>query len=346
MTIGPDELTDRLTALAEEPAPPPTFDPAASIARGRSRLRRRRAALLGAVAAVTAAVVTTTLLLPSGGGAPATTRLVPAGRGEAGTPAPPAAPAVPVGSATDPLVVRATFGWLPEWLDPVTGISHTATGTDVVTSAAQPGPSGRRIELLVFQDAAEPSLSQSATQKQEKQPAPQVNGRTAYWVVDPTHPTYDGRRLLRWQTSSGRWAQLLSNRSSTEVPDEVLLRVAADVKVGEKPVPLPFWLSGLPEGVRPTEAVLSRPGNGQPWSAGLAFSGGGMTAGIIVAPAGPLSYGKYATKCREEQGLQVCATAESDSVPLVERFGGLEAMTGLVHLTGAAESTWTTNVLR
>ncbi len=273
---------------------------------------------------------------------------MPAGRGEGGTPAPSAPPATPVGNGTDPLVSAGTFGWLPDWLDPQHGIGYQAGDGFVLTRASQASPSGRQLELIVHPEGPEPPLDESPVQKQEKQPADPVNGRTAYWVTSPAQPTFDsGQRILRWQTPSGRWAQLRSNRPhGDEVPDDVLLRVAADVKVGATPVPLPFRLSGLPEGVQPTEAVLSRPAAGQPWSVSLAFSAGGMSAGIIVAPAGPLAYGKDSRSCREEKDLQVCATAESDSLPLVERFGGLAAMTGLVQLTGAAESTWTTNVLR
>ncbi|GAB7182817.1 hypothetical protein ATKI12_2648 [Kitasatospora sp. Ki12] len=348
MTIGPDELTDRLTALAEEPAPPPTFDPTASIVRGRSRLRRRRAAVFGTVAAVTAAVVTTTLLLPSGGNAPGTTRLVPAGQGEAGMPAPSAPPATPVGDDTDPLVSGGTFGWLPDWLDRQHAIGYQAGGGLVITRAGQAGPSGRQLELIVHPDGAEPPLVRTSQQQEEKVPAPAVNGRTAYWVTSPAQPTFDsGRRTLRWQTPSGQWAQLVSNRpQGAEVPDDVLLRVAADVKVGATPVPLPFRLSGLPDGLRPTFAELRRADNGQPWSVTLGFSVDEMGVGIIVAPAGGPALGKSLTSCRTEQDLQICATAESDSLALVERFGGLAAVTALVRPVGADERAWTTNVLR
>ncbi|MFF3112958.1 hypothetical protein ACFVSN_27645 [Kitasatospora sp. NPDC057904] len=345
MTINDhDELAAHLTALADAPAPPAAFDVATSISRGRARLRRRRQAAVGALAAMTAATVTAALLLAPGGGLHAT-QLLPAGTPrESATPT----PGEPVGSPTNPLIISGRFGWLPDWLDPARDVGYLADGSTVVTKAGQGGPSGRRLDLLVHPAGAEPRLTETSQSKPEKDPAPPVNGRTAYWITDPTHPTFDsGRRILCWQTASGRWAQLVSNRPrGGEVPDDVLLRIAADVQTGEWPAALPFWLSGLPEGLRPNQADLSRPAAGQPWSAGAAFSVGEMTIAFIVAPAGKLEFGKSETVCREEQGLQICATTEGGSKPLLDKFGGLEGLTRMVHPTGVDPSTWTTDVIR
>ncbi|MGW2255392.1 hypothetical protein ACWCXH_35225 [Kitasatospora sp. NPDC001660] len=345
-TTEHDELASRLTALADAPAPPAAFDVTTSIVRGRARLRRRRRAAVGTLAAMTAATVTAVLLLAPGGGTAHPTRLLPAATPRERPGPDPTVP--PVGSPTNPLVVGGKFGWLPDWLDPARDIGYQATGETVITRAGQGGLSGRHLDLVVYPAGPEPQLVDSSVTKQEKEPAPAVNGRTAYWVTDPTHPTFDSsQRILRWQTPSGRWAQLVSNRPrGGEVPDDVLLRVAADVQAGEWPVALPFWLSGLPEGLRPTEADLTRPAAGQPWSAGASFSIGEMNIGFIVAPVGDLRFGKYRTVCRQEQNLQICATTEGGSEPLLDRFGGLEGLTRMVHPTGADPSTWTTDVIR
>ncbi|MBV6702447.1 hypothetical protein [Kitasatospora aureofaciens] len=343
-TTEHSDLAARLAALADEPAPPAAFDIATSIVRGRARLRHRRRAQVGAVAAATAAAVTAVLLLAPGGGIP-TTRLLPAAPR---TDHPIVAPATPIGTPTDPLVAGGTFGWLPDWLDHERNVGYQASQDAVVTIAGLGGPSGRSLSLLVHPAGPEPALIDSPTQKEEKEPALAVNGRTAYWVTNPTHPTYDsGRRVLRWQTTSGRWAQLISNRPrGTEIPDDVLLRVAADVQVGERAVPLPFWLSGLPAGLRPTEALLTRPAVGQPWTATVGLTLDDMSIGLIVAPDGEQRYGKSNTSCRSEQGLKICATVESESLPLAQRYGGLAALTELVHVTGVDPSTWTTDVIR
>ncbi|MBO1418926.1 hypothetical protein, partial [Streptomyces sp. FH025] len=186
-------------------------------------------------------------------------------------------------------------------------------------------------------------------QKQAKEPAPNVNGRTAYWVTSPANPTYDsGQRILRWQISPTRWAQLLSNRpQGTDLPDDVLLQVAAQAQVEVRPVALPFWVSGLPEGLRPTEAEMIQPAVGTPWAISLGFTADDMGVGFTVAPkGGAFQYGKSEKSCRDEGDFQICATAESDSLPLAERFGGLEALTRMVHTTGLDQRQWTTEVIR
>ncbi|MFF2080954.1 hypothetical protein ACFVXG_40075 [Kitasatospora sp. NPDC058162] len=341
------DLAVQLADLAAEPAPPPGFDPAASITAGRTRLRRRRRAVAAALATATACAVTAVLLLAPGGGGGSDTRLVPAAPPRGKHLTAPATPPPTIGSPTDPLVAGGTFGWLPGGPDAEPTFGYSAADGSVVTRATLPGTAGT-LELIVHPDTSEPALRADAQQKQERVPAATVNGRTAYWVTDPTHPTFDsGRRILRWQTASGHWAQLLSNRPrGAEPTDEVLLRVAAAVEVVDQPVPLPFWLSGLPTGTRPTSAELTWPTPGKPWVATLGLTSGEMGFGIIVTPVGSPPYGKTDQKCRTEQGLRICATVESDSLPLTDRLGGLESLAAAVHVTGVEQKTWTTQVIR
>ncbi|MEU4119975.1 hypothetical protein AB0F71_36435 [Kitasatospora sp. NPDC028055] len=342
------ELAVQLADLAAEPAPPPGFDLAASITAGRTRLRRRRRAVAAALATATAGAVTAVLLLAPGGGGGSDSRLVPAAppRGEHLTA--PATPPPTIGSPTDPLVAGGKFGWLPDGLGAEGDTGYSAADGVVVTRAALPGTAGMSLELVVYPDTSEPTLRDDSQQKEEKVPASAVNGRTAYWVTDPTHPTFDsGRRILRWQTPAGHWAQLLSTwPKGTELPDDVLLHVASEVQVGDRPVPLPFWLSGLPAGTRPTSADLTWPTAGQPWVATVGFTSGEMGFGIIVTPADSPPYGKTDQKCRTEQGLRICATVESDSLPLTDRLGGLGSLAAAVHVTGVDRKTWTTQVIR
>ncbi|MER7849927.1 hypothetical protein ABTZ03_39005 [Kitasatospora sp. NPDC096077] len=342
------ELAVRLADLAAEPAPPPAFDPHTAVATGRTRLRRRRRAVATAVATATVAAVTAALLLVPGGGGSSSLRLVPAAppRGEQGV-AVPKPVRTAVGTPTDPLVSGGTFGWLPDGLDPVRDVSYEAGQDAVVTRASQPVSNGLNLALIVHSTGAEPPLVDTAQQKQVKVPAPPVNGRTAYWVTDPTHPTFDRQRILRWLTASGRWAQLVSSPpKDAGVPDDALLRVAAEAVVDEQPVPMPFWFSGLPTGTRVTGAAVTRPANGQPWIASADLWLDGKTLGVFVLPDDNRRYGKTDTRCRREQGLQICATAESDDLPLAPQLGDLDAVTNLMHVTGPDEKTWTTRVIR
>ncbi|MEU8516578.1 hypothetical protein AB0C76_34085 [Kitasatospora sp. NPDC048722] len=343
MTINDhDDLTDRLTALADGPAPPVAFDVATSISQGRARLRRRQRFTVGTVATVTALTIGATLLLePSGSAAPASVTPPVVATS-------PSATAAPAGSATAVLTAEARFGWLPDWLDGERSVGYVRNEYRTGASASEPGVSGRRLDLTLLPAGPEPALVDSSQQKQEKDPAPAVNGGTAYWVVNPTHPTFDNaQRVLRWQTPSGRWATLVSNRPrGNAIPDDVLLRVAAGVEIGRWEVPLPFWLSGLPSGLRPDGASLVRPADPLPWAAGVGFTLEGKSVDVTVAPVGELRYGKPVSKCRTEQGLQICASTYVDGVPALDRFGGLEGLTRLVHPTGADPSTWTTDVIR
>ncbi|MFJ2868756.1 hypothetical protein [Kitasatospora sp. NPDC087314] len=341
-TTEHSDLAARLAALADEPAPPAAFDVATSITRGRARLRRRQRFTVGAVAAATALVIGATLVLePSPAGAPA-------------APAAPAsvapAPSTPPAKAgTGVLATEVKFGWLPDWVDGERGISYLGS----VTSAGEGGMGGRSLMLSLFPAGPEPAIDVDPKQKQEKVPAPDVNGRTAYWLVHPAAPTFDNSsRLLRWLTPSGRWAQLTGWRGrSQDVPDDALLRVAAGVQVGNWDVPLPFWLAGPPSSVRLTGASLTRPQGSLPWGAQVTFSAEDRKVRISVAPDRAIPPGEPAQEpfqalCRVDQGIKVCVGGAEGKPPALAQLGGLQGLLNLVHVTGADESSWTTDVLR
>ncbi len=347
MTIGEHhDLTERLATMADAPAPPTGFDSAWAVRQGRARLRRRQRATVGVVAVATAAVLTATLMLEPGGAASA-------------PPAAPAAPpavsattAAPTRSGGALLTTEVRFGVLPDWVDGEHGVGYSsdrelvgaAAPTVGKVSAAEPGLAGRRIDLTLYPAGVEPTLVDSPAQKQEKAPAPLVDGRTAYWVVNPTHPTFDdSQRILRWLTPSGRWAQLGGMFGAAGIPDDVLLRVAAGVEFGRRDVPLPIRLTGLPDGLRPTGASLIRPAGPLPWAATVSLAVDGKEFEAVVAPEGELRYSMPRKECRTEQGLQICVSTHVDALPAAERFGGLAGLARLVGVTGADPGTWTTD---
>ncbi|WP_406199067.1 hypothetical protein OH807_16010 [Kitasatospora sp. NBC_01560] len=342
MSIEHRELTDRLVALADEPAPPPGFDAGRSVARGRARLRRRRAAAVGVVAAVTAALVTGTLALrPDGGGA----SLPPASE--------PVATSSPTPTATllagaDPLTTEVGFGWLPSW---VNGVGYQAGQYGFAATAGGEGISLPSIRLSLFPAGPEPALDLTPGRPEVRTEAPAVGGRAAYWLDRKGYES--GGRLLRWLTSSGRWAQISAyGGQQSDRSEEILLRVAAGATFGQRDVPLPFRFAGLPESFRPTDVSLTRrTGTARPWIAEALFDIGGKQAKVTVTPE--LDLGPEAELflvspvCRVEQGLRICASKSPgrDTPAALDRLGDLPGLLGLVHVTGVDESTWTTDVV-
>jgi hypothetical protein len=78
-------------------------------------------------------------------------------------------------------------------------------------------------------------------------PTEPIDGGSAYWMTaDTTDPTNGGDTYLRWQTAGGRWAELHAYYMHTDDLLGVLRHVAATVTTGERPVPLPLRITGLP----------------------------------------------------------------------------------------------------
>ncbi|MEV7603261.1 hypothetical protein AB0O91_38420 [Kitasatospora sp. NPDC089797] len=331
------ELIFQLRDLADGPAPPPAFDAGSSIARARQRVRTRQRAAIGTAALATAALVTTGLLLePTGSAAP----VLPPAATASPAPTGPVRPAL--------LTAEVEFGWLPDWVDGERGVSYASGEHGTLAFATQPGESGHLLRVSLLPAGREPALATTPGQEQAKVPAAPVGGRSAFWAVHPTAPAFDsGTRVLYWQTASGRWAELTaSGGRMADFTDALMLRVASGVRTGERGVPLPFRLSGLPDLARATDAVLHRPAGSLPWAAGVVLAVGERTVDIEVAPQGDLPYGRIRKSCRVEQGLQICASTTTEDLPVADRFGGLAGLTALVHVTGADESTWTTDNLR
>ncbi|MBD0693344.1 hypothetical protein [Streptomyces sp. CBMA123] len=334
------ELMFQLRDLAEEPAPPPAFDAATSIARGRARLRARQGAAIGAVAAATALTVGFTALLPRAGNAVPT--VPPAS--VAATPVPsPTANAI---DGTPLLTDELKVGWLPDWVDREHGLSFSAGSFGSNLVAEEPNPNMRRLQVTLRAPGPEPVLGTHPDEA--KVPAAPINGQTAYWVEHPTDPRYDrSSRVLRWQTADGRWAQINTTHvSSAAIPDEDLIRIAESVTGGSRDVPMPLWLSGLPAAVRPDSASVVRSTGPAPWSAQIVLAVEGGTVTVTASPASDPRDFPPTQRCRSEAGLQVCVTTAPAVLPRLDRFGGLPGLLDLVHVTGADESTWTTSNLR
>nr|BFD91544.1 hypothetical protein KitaXyl93_29040 [Kitasatospora sp. Xyl93] len=334
------ELTARLSALAEAPAPPAALDASAVIARGRVRLRRRRQALVGVVAGSTAAVLAGVLLLRPSGGPPVPA--VPAPTAPTSfVPSPTATPTPAV--ITGPLGAEARFGWLPPWLArPAVGYANSdgrSVVTAATTTAVENAVPALRLELL--RDPGE-----SVAPGVHTVAAPAVAGREARWLVTDASGTPVG---LRWMTASGRWAQLSATLWIGAKVKEDLLRVAAGVEFGGRDVPFPVRPTGVPAELEPRNVELHRPTKGSepPWSAMLSYTVDGKWLSVTVQPDG---FGVFADGrpdggtpvCRVEKGVQLCANGSAATIPAVQRTGGLAGLLERFTVLGADEGSWTT----
>ncbi|MFE7531785.1 hypothetical protein ACFU7Y_39715 [Kitasatospora sp. NPDC057542] len=333
------DLTARLSALAEAPAPPAALDTSAVIARGRGRLRRRRQALIGVVAGSTAAVLAGVLLLRPSGGPPVPARPAPTAPSSL-APSPTATPAPT--AATGPLSTEARFGWLPEWLArPAVGYANS-DGRSVVTAATTTAVLNAvpDLKLELLRDPGESPAPGTHTAT-----APAVAGREARWLVTDESGTTTG---LRWMTASGRWAELRATVWYGAKIQDDLLRVAAGVEFGSRDVPFPVRPAGVPADLRLRNAEIHRPTKDSepPWSAILSYTVEGKWLSVTIQPDG---FGVFADGrpnggtpvCRVEKGVRLCANGTAAGIPSVQAVGGLAGLLKQFGVLGADERSWT-----
>ncbi|MFE7593843.1 hypothetical protein ACFU6K_31010 [Kitasatospora sp. NPDC057512] len=333
------DLTARLSALAEAPAPPAALDTSAVIARGRARLRRRRQALVGVVAGSTAAVLAGVLLLRPAGAPPAPA--VPAPTAPVSlAPSPTAAPTP--AAQTGPLNAEARFGWLPSWLArPAVGYATSdgrSVATAATTTAVLNAVPALKLELLR-------GPGESLAPGQHTAPAPPVAGREAQWLLTDASGSLGG---LRWMTASGRWAQLTATLWLDAKVQDDLLRVAAGAEFGSRDVPFPVRPTGLPADLRLRNAEVHRPTRDSepPWSAILSYTVGDKWLSVTVQPDG---FGKFADGrpdggtpvCQVEKGVQLCANGTAAGLPSVQGAGGPAGLLKRFDVLGADEASWT-----
>jgi hypothetical protein len=320
------ELATMLKELADGPAPPPRIDVDRARRAGGRRRRVRTTALVVGCAAVVVAGGVTAVAVFRPGPAPAPVAVVPG--------------PVPVAPApTDnPLVAKASFGWLPEQ---VRGIEYGAGGHGDYALAIGRGDLPPMIWVSVAD--REPAVPQGmgAAPKQIPQ---RVGDRDGYWLTsDANDPLNHGDSYLRWPTPDGRWAQL--HAYYLAVPDlpQVLTRVAGEVTFANRAVPLPLRVSSLPPSFRLSDAGLWRrpDADGVPWRAVLQYSANGALATITVSLPGGDADGIGEPKCTAKNGLRACVKIDQP------KAAGITAQELLSRITllGPDEKTWTPHVI-
>ena len=316
------ELATKLKELADAPAPAPRIDVDRARRIGGRRRRVRTTVLILGCAAVTA------------GGVIAVSAF---GRGDG--PAPVAVPvAVPVAPAPhdNPLVAKASFGWLPE---PITGIEYGVGSHGDYALAIGRGEMAPMIWLSVSDQ--EPGTPPNFGGQPKRVPV-RIGDRDGYWLTTNTDdPLNSGDSYLFWPTPDGRWAQLHTYYLALPDLQQALVRVAAGVTFGNRPVPLPLHVTGLPESFHLADGNLWRrpDADGVPWRAVLQYSSNGALATITVSLPGGHSDGLGEPHCVTKNGLQACVT--------MDRPTGIDPaeLLGRITLLGPDEAQWTTHVI-
>ncbi|MFI6153621.1 hypothetical protein ACIBCA_13075 [Kitasatospora sp. NPDC051170] len=342
-----DDLTARLTALADEAAPPARLDTARSIAEGTARRRRRRGMLIGAAAAVTCAVVATTALIAPGTGSGDVPSV---GNLAAGAPA--VSTPTPHPAGTDPLVADFRFGWLPDWADGEKNITYRAGADGTYGDVLSTDPGSRMITLSMYPaGVVPPTTAPGGTGPGTRDAAP-VNGATAHWTVQAG--SSDERNTLRWLTPSGRWAELSGfGEKPGAVPEETLHKVAENITFGRFAVPLPVRFTGLPETFKVTGVQLSRPDWSGPsvWSLRVDFRLDGKRVSVVLRPddggaSGSPSGTPGPPLEAVRNGVRISITTDAGVPPTLEQLGGLPWLLTRTEAVGLDQGAWTTDVLR
>jgi hypothetical protein len=323
------ELSTMLKDLAETPAPPPRLDlDRARRAGGRRRRARTTALVVGCAAIVTAAGLTAVSVFRSPP-PPAPAAVLPA-------PAPATVAPVPT---DNPLVAKASFGWLPE---EVKGVEYAAGGHGNTVLAIGRGDLAPMIWLAVYdrEPAAPRDLSGTPQQIPQK-----VGGRDGHWITaDANDPLNHGDSYLRWPTPDGRWAQLHSYYLARPDLQQALVRVAGEVTFGPRAVPLPLHITSLPPSFHLSDAYTSRrpDQDGVPWKLVLQYSANGALVTINVAPPGASRKdGLGVPQCVTKNGLQACVGIDRPKAAGITP----QELLSRITLLGPDEAKWTTHVI-
>ena len=325
------ELATQLKELADAPAPPSRIDlDRARRLGGRRRRVRTTALVLGCAAVVTAGGVTAvSLFQPSS----------PLGLVPAATAPPSASPTIviPVPVA-NPVEATASFGWLPEQ---VKGVEYTVGAHGDTTLAVGRGELPPMIWLSVSDQ--EPPVPPGLGGQPSRIPV-RVGSLDGHWLTtDVKDPLNHGEIYLRWRTREGRWVQLHAYYLTGPGLQQVLTRVAGDVTVGIRPVPLPLHITSLPTGYSLNDAYLRRrpDQDGVPWRLVLQYTSEGGLATINVSPPGGPTDGLGEPECVTKNGLTACVRFNQPKI------GGITAQELLSRITliGPDEAKWTTHVI-
>jgi hypothetical protein len=351
VSLDANALAQALRSLAAQEAPPTVVDAGRAVEDGRRVLQRRRRAAAGiggtgAVAVIAAAALTAGHLFGGGGRAAAPATQGPTHTGKAGA------------GDWDPLVAPAAFGWLPP---NAPNLDYSVApgpgqGPAALAKGNQSGqqPAAGNMPAMIWLSTLDPGAPAPKAGPLYDQfgriliAAPDVNGRSAFWAVDPANrdPDLGAAGILYFQSPGGRWAMINAYYLGADPVTTTLLHVAATARVGETPIPLPVQISGLPANATVPVAEFDRTSATPrtPWVLGLTFAIGdkafvALSVYPATAPEGTLS-----AFCEVGNGLKYCASpvGAADPAPLPHGIAGF--LHGVKSL-GPDPAHWTTDVI-
>jgi hypothetical protein len=352
VSLDADELASALESIATEDDLPSRVDADRARSDGRRMLRHRRA---GAGLGVTGAAAFTAVLalganhvLGSGHTA------IPAASGSAS-----ARPATVHTADWDPLIAPATFGWLPDnaqnvnyTVAPGFGQGPATLGKGSMVSDGTVGHDAAMIWLamLAVDQAAPKAGPLNDGSGRILVSAGDVNGRAAFWAVDPSNRNPDQGKAgtLYFQSPAGRWAVVSAYYLGADPVATTLLEVARKAHIGDTPVPLPVRIAGLPATATGLVAEVDRPTTilGATWSVTLSFGVGVGTVSVNVYPgtATPAAGTSFGEHCRVSDSLRICVSniGKLDTKLLP---GGLDGLLRTITPLGPDPARWTTDVV-
>jgi len=338
MSLDTDELLVRLNEMAEEPAPADPLDIAGAIRVGRRRLVRRRLARTAGVGVLACAVGLGVFVLPGGG------TEVSAAKGGVGH---------GTLQGTDPLVAPYGFGWLPAGFNNL-GSGWITSGEKGVEQQPEAiallrGNDAVNISYYRLDKGEQPTLDGFVKGKivtgTEVATAP-INGMPAFWGVLPGMPQ---RQQLFWKLPDGQLAGLEGDNLPGHVADPAgtLRRIAAEMREGDHPVPLPLRISGLPKEFMLRNVTLTTNlNNNASWTEMVQYATPSGVVFSIWATAGPGWQGGAAgtgTVSVTTKGVLVSAFKENQSnTASLDAIGGLKGVLNHVVVLGNDSANWTT----
>lgn len=330
------ELAVRMKELTDVPAPPMVLDVERARRDGSRRRRLRTATVVAGCAAVVVAGGLTAVGI-SGSPAPADPVAAPLPTPTQVAPPQPA-------PTDDPLVAKASFGWLP---GVITGVEYGVGDHGDYTLAIGRGELAPMIWLAVYDREPPLDRRQDMGGRAVSVPA-RVGDRNGYWVTSNARdPLNGGDSYLRWPTGDGRWAEIHAYYLDFPDVQQALLRVAGDVKFENRAVPLPLHIAGLPAGFQLSDGQLWRRPDADrtPWKLQLYYSVNGANVVIEVAPPGATDPKMANPVCTTKNGLRACVTVDRPAAAGLGAIGGQQGLLDRITLLGPDEKSWTTHVI-
>lgn len=285
------------------------------------------------------------------------------------------APAAEAAKYSDPLVERATFGWLPRGLHVNGYIADHQHEKFFQVIAQEGGKGGAGVTLTAYERGKEPFLGYLPGGVPAKRiPAAPINGHPAYWIFKP-NPSGQSSFKLRWQYAPNSWADLegVQMQGDSAELTRTAHKIAAAAGFGSnRPIGMPLHVNGVPGGLSPDRTGLNNGAFGEV-SASLGYDAGGPSSnlqigvtksngtigtGVPSRPGGPIigrprpnmklrGYPAYGTPSMVYvygvKGFDVQISASGSVLAKVDKAGGVAGLFKRMTVLGTDPADWTTN---